>query len=64
LFSRRLKQKDEIIKEQQNPGPSKDYSLKQGEKIKINFGGMKVIVIIDIYTEALCVAMYEKFWRD
>lgn len=43
-FTRRLKQKDEIIKEQQNPGPSKDYSLKEGEKIKINFGGMKVIV--------------------
>ena len=30
------------MKEQQNPAPSKDYSLKEGEKIKINFGGMKV----------------------
>ena len=33
------------MKEQQNPTPSKDYSLKQGEKIKINFGGMKVIYL-------------------
>lgn len=32
------------MKEQQNPTPSKDYSLKEGEKIKINFGGMKVII--------------------
>ena len=33
------------MKEQQNPTPSKDYSLKQGEKIKINFGGMKVSIL-------------------
>ena len=45
-YNRRLKQNNEIIKEQQNPTPSKDYSLKEGEKIKINFGGMKVIIFI------------------
>ena len=33
------------MKEQQNPMPSKDYSLKEGEKIKINFGGMKVSLV-------------------
>lgn len=38
---KKLKQSTEIMKEQQNPTPSKDYSLKEGEKIKINFGGMK-----------------------
>ncbi|XP_065891198.1 adaptin ear-binding coat-associated protein 2-like [Dysidea avara] len=36
-----VKQSKEIVKEQQNPAPAKDYSLKQGEKIKINIGALK-----------------------
>jgi len=40
-----------LVKEQQNPAPAKDYSLKQGEKIKINLGALKVICCAEFYKD-------------
>jgi len=56
--NRWVKQSKELVKEQQNPTPSKDYSLKQGEKIKINLGALKVICYAQFYKAFIYIAWY------
>ena len=63
LPCRQVKQSEEIAKEEAQPMVHKDYSLKQGEKIKINLvrlGGIKYC--IPRLPKSLCSVMYQGFF--